>query len=176
MSASRRTNDDLERLEGALTACQDLQDLANKYGISDIFQDNGGKVLQTLIVLGLRVIPGREGNDAVDDFGNEYELKTVNILLGKSRGITTHHHLNLGILAKYRLVHAWYIALYEGIILSEIYRLTPEELEPIFRGWEQRLVDTGNAPINNPKIPMAFVKTNGALVYPSAVFQQIQQP
>jgi hypothetical protein len=28
---------DLERLERALAACQDLQDLALKYGIGDIF-------------------------------------------------------------------------------------------------------------------------------------------
>jgi len=56
---------DLLRLERALLACQELQDLATKYGIADIFQDNGGKVLQTLIVLGLKSKPGREGNDAL---------------------------------------------------------------------------------------------------------------
>jgi hypothetical protein len=126
---------DLMRLEHALEACRDLQELATRYGIGDIFQDNGGKVLQTLIVLGLRVKPGREGNDAVDDEGNEYELKTLNISLGASRGVTTHHHLNLAILAKYRAVRAWYIALYEGIELQRIYRLTPEELEPVFQVW-----------------------------------------
>ena len=30
---------DVERLERALAACQDLQDLAVKYGIGDIFPD-----------------------------------------------------------------------------------------------------------------------------------------
>lgn len=78
---------DLQRLERALAACQDLPDLALKYGIGDIFQDNGGKVLQTLIVLGLKVVPGREGNDAVDEDGNEYELKTLNVSLGRGRGL-----------------------------------------------------------------------------------------
>lgn len=164
---------DLERLERALAACQDLQNLAVKYGISDIFQDNGGKVLQTLIVLGLRVIPGREGNDAVDEYGNQYELKTLNISLGRSRGITTHHHLNLGILAKYRAVHAWYIALYEGIVLQEIIRLTPAELEPIFSGWEARLIANGNQPLNNPKIPIAFVRGTGTKVYPRTLLPKI---
>lgn len=174
MSSPSRSDNDLERLENALAACQDLQDLALKYGIGDIFQDNGGKVLQTLIILGLRIIPGREGNDAVDDYGNEYELKTLNVALGNNRGITTHHHLNLGILAKYRRVHAWYIALYEGIVLREIYRLTPEELEPVFDRWEQRLVANGNQPLNNPKIPIAFVHANGTLVYQSRAYRKIE--
>lgn len=164
---------DRDRLERALEACQDLQNLAVKYGIGDVFQDNGGKVLQSLIILGLRVTGGREGNDAIDEYGNEYELKTLNILLGKSRGVTTHHHLNLGILAKYRAVHAWYISLYEGIVLKQIYRLTPEELEPVFSGWEKRLLEHGNQPLNNPKIPMWFIRQHGSLVYPSPIHEAI---
>lgn len=146
---------------------RELQDLAQEYGIDDIFQDNGAKVLQTMIKLGLKGIVGREGNDAVDAEGNEYELKTLNVSLGRSRGITTHHHLNLGILAKYRAVHAWYIALYEGIALKEIYRLTPQALDPIFRVWEDRLRASGDRPLNNPKIPIRFVREYGTLVYPS---------
>jgi len=75
------------------------QELASKHGIHDIFQDNGGKLLQVLLVLGLKVLPGREGNDAVDDEGNEYELKSVNVRLTK--GFSTHHHMNPTIIAKY---------------------------------------------------------------------------
>lgn len=163
---------DLDLLNRALGACQELQELANRYGINDIFQDNGGKVLQTLIVLGLRVHPGREGNDAVDGDGNEYELKTLNVSLGISRGVTTHHHLNLGILAKYRAVRAWYIALYDGITLQHIYRLTPAELGPVFAKWEEKLQATNNAPLNNPKIPIRFVRERGTLVYPTVSAQQ----
>jgi hypothetical protein len=159
---------DIQRLERALAACQDLQDLALKYGMGDIFQDNGGKVLQTLILLGLKIIPGREGSDAIDDKGNEYELKTLNVSLGKSRGVTTHHHLNLVILAKYRAVAAWYIALYEGILLKEIFRLTPKELEPIFQEWERRIKAGGPGfSLNNPKIPIRFVREFGTRVYPA---------
>ncbi len=159
---------DLQRLERALAACQDLQDLATKYGIMDIFQDNGGKVLQTLILLDLKMKPGREGNDALDDDENEYELKTLNISLGKSRGVTTHHHLNHVILAKYRAVHAWYISLYEGILLKEIYRLMPVQLEMVFTSWEDRLNERGaGASLNNPKIPIRFVREHGKKVYPA---------
>ena len=89
-----------------------LQQLAEKHGINDIFQDNGGKLLQVLLLTGLEVLPGREGNDAKDAQGNEYELKSVNILLTKS--FSTHHHMNPIIIEKYRQVD-WIFAVYEGI-------------------------------------------------------------
>ena len=161
---------DLQILEQAIAGCQALQDLAVKYGIKDIFQDNGGKVLQSLIILGLTAKPGREGNDALDNEGNEYELKTLNISLGK--GVTTHHHLNLGILGKYRKVKAWYVSLYENIVLKEIYRITPEELKPIFDLWEGRLQQPGATPINNPKIPLRYIIEHGTRVYPATPFEQ----
>ena len=88
------------------------QELAQKHGINDIFQDNGGKLLQVLLLTNLKVLPGREGNDAVDDSGNEYELKSVNIRLTKS--FSTHHHMNPNIIEKYRQVD-WIFAVYEGI-------------------------------------------------------------
>lgn len=93
------------------------QALASKHGIHDIFQDNGGKLLQVLLVLGLKALPGREGNDAVDEDGNEYELKSVNTRLTKN--FSTHHHMNLTIIAKYRKVD-WFFAVYEGIELKAI--------------------------------------------------------
>lgn len=163
--AIRQQKSDLERLNEAFEGIRKMQELANEYGINDILQDNGGKVLQVLILLGLRISPGREGNDAVDAEGNEYELKTINRLLNKNAGITTHHHLNVDILNKYRAVKAWYIAIYEGVELREIYRLEPEELEVKFAEWEGRLLK-GEGPINNPKIPMWLVR-RGELVYPT---------
>ena len=156
---------DLERLNAAFTGIQQMQELAHEYGINDILQDNGGKVLQVLIILGLRISPGREGNDAVDTEGEEYELKTVNRSLNKNAGITTHHHLNKDILKKYRAVKAWYIAIYEGVELKEIYKLYPSELAPLFDQWEQKIESTGMA-LNNPKIPMRYVRA-GEQVYPA---------
>ncbi|GAA5530995.1 helix-turn-helix domain-containing protein [Herpetosiphon gulosus] len=154
---------DLDRLERAFAGIRDMQRLANDYGINDILQDNGGKVLQVLILLGLRISPGREGNDAIDAEGNEYELKTVNRALRKGAGITTHHHLNRDIIAKYRAVKAWYIAIYEGIELIEIYKVPSALLEPLFTTWEQKIDQSG--PINNPKIPIRYVH-QGERVYP----------
>lgn len=98
------------------------QQLANSHGINDIFQDNGGKLLQVLLITGLRVLPGREGNDAIDDSGNEYELKSLNLQLTKS--FSTHHHMNPIIIGKYRKVD-WIFAVYKGIDLIAIYQLTP---------------------------------------------------
>jgi hypothetical protein len=137
------------------------QELASRHGIHDIFQDNGGKLLQVLLVLGLKALPGREGNDAVDEQGNEYELKSVNTRLTKS--FSTHHHLNSTIIAKYRKVN-WFFAIYEGIELKAIYRLTPASLEPFFAKWEEK-VSAGASHLNNPKIPLKFVTGNGELFY-----------
>ncbi|HBE20525.1 MAG TPA: type II site-specific deoxyribonuclease [Cyanobacteria bacterium UBA11149] len=163
VNTNKERRSDLERLQEALKAIQELQNLANEYGINDVFQDNGGKVLQVLILLGLRISPGREGNDAMDAEGNEYELKTINKLLSKS--VTTHHHLNLDILAKYRSVKAWYIAVYEGIKLKAIYKVNPAALESKFGYWESRILG-GMASINNPKIPLSLIEREGELVYP----------
>ena len=153
---------DLERLQAAFEGVRALQELAREYEITDIFQDNGGKVLQVLILLGLKSSPGREGNDAIDAEGNEYELKTLNRSLNKNAGVTTHHHLNRDILAKYRAVKAWYIAIYEGIELIEIYKVSPGILEEKFGEWERKLDNVDS--INNPKLPMRLIR-RGELVY-----------
>ncbi len=164
VSTTTERESDLDRLQAAFAGIRDMQRLANEYGITDILQDNGGKVLQVLILLGLRISPGREGNDAIDADGNEYELKTVNRSLRNKAGITTHHHLNRDIIAKYRQVKAWYIAIYEGIELIEIYRVLPSILEPLFLKWDDKIDRDG--PINNPKIPIRYVH-QGERVYPA---------
>jgi transcriptional regulator with XRE-family HTH domain len=151
-----------ERMQNAFEKVQELQKLAKEYGIADIFQDNGGKVLQVLIMLGLKISPGREGNDALDDEGNEYELKTVNYAL--TTQISTHHHLNKEILDKYRKVKAWYFAIYEDIELWEIWKVPPSQLEALFRHWEIVIDQTGKE-LNNPKIPLWFIQTGGESIY-----------
>lgn len=140
----------------------ELQDLASAHGIKDIFQDNGGKLLQVLLLTGLTVLPGREGNDAKDAAGREYELKSVNTLLTKS--FSTHHHINPVIIAKYREVD-WIFAVYEGIKLIAIYKLKPEDLEPYYDRWERKWHAENGKDINNPKIPLRYVEQHGELIY-----------
>jgi hypothetical protein len=96
-----------------------------KHSIPDIFQDNGGKILQVCLILGLVVLKSREGNDAIDDEGNEYELKAVNLL--RTDHFTTHHHLNPVIIEKYRRVD-WIFTTYEAIELKEIFLLKPDAM------------------------------------------------
>jgi transcriptional regulator with XRE-family HTH domain len=143
---------------------REYQELASKHGIGDIFQDNGGKLLQALLILNLTYIGRREGNDAKDESGFEYELKSVNADLTGS--FSTHHHLNPTILQKYRGVRAWYFSIYRGIELVEIYRMTPDQLEEaFFAKWEKKWHSDGRKDINNPKIPARFVRDNGELIY-----------
>jgi len=152
--------EDIDRLNFLFPFIREYQRLADKHLINDVFQDNGGKLLQVLVVTSLLNLDGREGNDAVDTNGNEYELKSVNKLLTKS--FSTHHHLNPAILKKYRKVD-WIFAIYSGIECESIYLVKPAKLEPYFKAWEAKWAVSGD--INNPKIPVKFVMTHGKLLF-----------
>jgi hypothetical protein len=157
---------DKDILDRLFPSIQQYQDLASRHGINDIFQDNGGKLLQVLLITGLEIIPGREGNDAKDDDGNEFELKSVNIALTKS--FSTHHHINPRIIEKYRKVD-WIFAVYRGINLMSIYQLTPLVLEYFYTRWEEKWHSNGGKDINNPKIPLKYVMEHGKLLYSASV-------
>lgn len=139
---------------------REVQSLAKKHGIDDIFQDNGGKYLQLMLILNLQTLPSREGNDAVDANGTEYELKTVN--LDKTYNVSTHHHLNPSILNKYRSV-PWIFAIYRSIELIAIYQLNAQDLEVYFSNWESKWQTQGD--LNNPKISLKHVIEVGQLLY-----------
>jgi len=156
---------DLAKFRALIPGIRKLQRLATTHGIDDIFQDNGGKTLQVLLYTGLTILPGREGNDARDESGREYELKSVNIRLTQS--FSTHHHMNPQIIEKYRKVD-WVFAVYDGIELVEIYLLTPAQLKPYFTRWAKKWADDGNKDINNPKIPLKFVRDTGKCLYSAA--------
>lgn len=157
-----RSHRDLALLDKLYPHIRHYQELATRHGIHDIFQDNGGKLLQVLLIMGLRVIPGREGNDAIDQDNKEYELKSVNIDLTKS--FSTHHHMNPVIISKYRKVD-WIFAVYRNIEIQAIYRLTPKDLEPYYKKWEAKWHADGRKDINNPKVPLGHVTKYGKLLY-----------
>lgn len=157
-----RRHRDYKKLEELMPALREYQKLAVEHGINDIFQDNGGKLLQVVLLLGLKVLPGREGNDAKDTDGLEYELKSVNTDLTKT--FSTHHHINPVIVAKYRKI-GWIFAVYCGIELQSVYLLPPEKLEVFFTAWERKWHECGGKDINNPKIPLKYVVEQGKLLY-----------
>jgi hypothetical protein len=161
----KETAVELRRL---LPYIQEYQALAATEGIADVFQDNGGKLLQVLILLGLDNLPGREGNDARDATGREYELKSLNRALVRS--FSTHHHLNPTILAKYRQVD-WIFAVYNNIELGAVYFVPPSGLETLFAAWEAKWHGTGGKDINNPKIPLKLVEQIGTRVYTARGYQ-----
>jgi hypothetical protein len=138
-----------------------FQELAAQYGISDIFSDNGGKVAQLAIAVGLDIVPGRQGADACDRMGNEYELKTLD-LNKNGKGFTTNHHLNKSTIEKYRQ-RRFVFALYEGITLVEAYLVLPRDMEPIYQKWLMAL--KGRDHLNNPKVPIDYVREVGAVMY-----------
>jgi len=155
-------HDDYAEFKRLWPHIQALQALASKHGIGDIFQDNGGKILQVLLLTGLISLKGREGNDARDADGNEFELKSVNIQLVSS--FSTHHHMNPSIIAKYRKV-PWLFAVYNGIELEAIYLLSAAQLEPFYSKWEAKWHRDGGKDINNPKIPLSYVQRIGRREY-----------
>ena len=138
-----------------------LQEIAEDFGISNIFQDNGAEILQQLIYLNMKAVPGRTGNDGVDINGCEWEMKSLDISKGNV-GITTNHHLNKTIIEKYKTV-PWSISLYDGIHLKKIYIIGRAQLAPIFEEWERKL-ETKDS-LNNPKIPLKFIEEHGILIY-----------
>lgn len=152
----------IQKIDALWTNLNELNELAKSYGIPDIFQDNGAKVLQQLIYLNMQILPGREGNDCISESGTEWEMKSIN-LETSATGFSTNHHTNHDIIAKYRQV-PWTFAIYYGIRLAEMYVMTPQMLEPLYQHWENQLQTVTH--LNNPKIPVKYVRENGIQVYP----------
>lgn len=145
-----------------------IEDLAKEYEINDIAQDNNLKLLQTLVYFDFQNQSGREGSDAIDRYGNEWELKTANADL--VTGFSTNHHTNHERIAQFRK-ERWLFSIYRGIELQEVYAMSPKTLEPFFKNWTDKVIEKDkagmdNPHINNPKIPIKFVRENGKKVYP----------
>lgn len=153
---------EVEKLNKLWSALHDLEAMATAYGIPDLFQDNGAKILQQLVLLNFDNLPGREGSDAVSASGTEWEMKSINIATSAT-GFSTNHHTTYDIIKKYRS-EPWSFSIYRGIQLISIYVMTPQQLDPLFSHWENKLKSMSH--LNNPKIPLKYVKEKGLQVYP----------
>ena len=154
----------------------DLQAIASERGLHNVFADNGYQELVLLTLFGLRKLR-REGNDAADAEGRQYELKTVSRISSdgirkRSLGITTEHTLTYANIERYRLAYLWIVAVFAQSTPELIYEIAPGSLEPFFHKWERQLREqdpTGileRNHINNPKIPLLFIQQHGMLVWP----------
>lgn len=160
-----------------------LQAEASAHNIHNVFDDGGYKELILLRLFELRKLD-REGDDAEDEDGRRYEIKTVARMGSrgkrkKSLSITTEHTLTLPNIERYRKVVLWIIAVFDQASPEAIYEITPEALEPYFADWERKLLaqdavkTAGSAPshLNNPKIPLGFVQKHGVQIWPPAAVE-----
>ncbi len=138
--------------------------------------DNGYQELVVLTLFGLTKLR-RDGNDARDADGLEYELKTVGRISAagnrkKSLSITTEHTMTLANIARYRQVSLWVVAVFDRTLPEVIYEVAPASLEPYFAKWEAKLNQRGadwnlvRDHINNPKIPLTFIADHGTRIWP----------
>ncbi len=160
--------DKIEGFRAMWSKLDEIEALARTYEINDIAQDNNLKLLQTLVLFDFQNQPGREGSDAIDRYGHAWELKTVNVNLTKS--FSTNHHTNLERIAVFRR-ERWLFSVYRRISLQEVYAVSPAALEVYFTAWERMVREkiaghNENAHLNNPKIPLKFVRQVGIRVYP----------
>jgi hypothetical protein len=113
-----------------------IEELAKEYKINDIAQDNNLKLLQTLVYFDFQNQFEREGSDAIDRYGNSWELKTANADL--VTGFSTNHHTNHERIAQFRK-ERWLFSIYRGIKLQEVYAMSPLTLEVYFTDWTNKV-------------------------------------
>ena len=158
----------IDKFNNQWSGLNSIEALAKKHGIEDIAQDNNLKLLQTLVYFDFNNQPGREGSDAIDRYGNDWELKTANENL--VNGFSTNHHTNHERIKQFRS-ERWLFSIYKGVELQEAYAMSPKTLEPYFSEWTDKINEKAaagmdNPHINNPKIPIKFVRAKGIKVYP----------
>ena len=163
-----------------------LQDIASRHAIHNVFSDNGYQELVLLTLFGLKKLR-REGNDAIDGDGREYELKTVSRVSSdgeekQSLAVTTEHTLTQSNIARYRSAYLWIIGVFRQSMPEVVYEIMPAALEPYFTKWEERLAESDDRGhpvrdhINNPKIPMWFIVERGVRIWPDEVVNPTREP
>lgn len=147
-----------------------LQVHGTKKDVVSVFDDGGFRELLLSTLFDLKLHNGRHGDDAYDSDGNNYELKTVNLVdtsgnLRKNPGITTCHHVNAEIIKRYRNLHAWIVGIFFINEPVEIYELHPSHISHYLDAWEAVIGTSGISHINNPKIKFSDLRANGILHY-----------
>jgi hypothetical protein len=141
---------------------------ANAKNIFNVFDDGGYRTLLLLTMFNLtKPNKGRLGDDAIDQHGNRYELKTINLIRtnGEVRtsypGVTTEHTLRQQNVDRYRACDAWIIGVFIGNRPLDVWVVPSAALEPYYCEWERQIAAAPNHELNNPKIPIGFVAKVG---------------
>jgi hypothetical protein len=153
-----------------------LQEMATVHGIHNVFDDNGYKDLILLTLFGLKKL-GREGDDAVDASGRQFETKTVARLSSKgvrktNLSITTEHTMTIANIERYRHSFLWIVAVFDGATPEAVWEISPRALEPFFSKWEALLRETDDTGrlvrdhLNNPKVALAYIHEHAVQVWP----------
>lgn len=155
-------------VEHILALAVPLEKLANERGIFHVFDDGGYRTLLMLTMFPTLKKPlGRLGDDATGPDGSTYELKTINLVNTKGEertsypGVTTEHTMRAENVARYRACTEWLIGVFRGNVPVQVWQLESRHLEPYYCAWEQKIAESRNGEVNNPKIPFGFVAAKG---------------
>lgn len=164
----------VEGIEHLIDLAQPLEAAAQEAGIPSVFDDGGFRTLLVCRLFGLQALPGKAGHDARCPKGRNFELKTVNLVgtHGQRRvnpGVTTEHTLRQANIERFRRTNSWLIGVFAGCRPLEFWQVPTGRLETFFSEWEQKLAQAPNQEINNPKIPLKFIRETGHLVWSPSV-------
>jgi len=159
---------DVDRLNNLMGSLRKLQLLGDEKGVKDVFSSSGMRLLQILIVTGLKGLESRDDYDAVDVGGNKYEIKTLN---NKTiRAFPTHSRMSEKVIERYEKVD-WIFAIYDGVELREIYCVRKQQMGLFYEKWRARLSNNQDKEKEpkwkavNPRISLSFVRDYGQLIF-----------
>jgi hypothetical protein len=143
-----------------------LERLGNRHGVFDLAQDNGIRTLETMLLMNMLVVDGRNGNDLMDVDGREVEFKTLNLDVAKD--FSSHRQLNHKRIDNYSDV-AWIFSFYTGARMTATYIVHPIVFTQKFEEW-RKLCGSDDESKNNPKIPSSLVVRYGTRVWGKAPY------
>lgn len=149
--------DSYNRLEEFMDSFSQLDDLAIRYGFSDLAVHGNFRTIQVMTALGLTKDSSRRA-DALDQNGHMVEIKTCDIT--KSNSFSTATELTSEKCRRFR-TFMWTFGVFVGLRLREVYVMDPRYLEPLFLHFEAKIEKSKTGFIRNPSIPVSYVIKHG---------------
>ena len=156
----RKRNENLKSFQSLLLK---LQKIGNSHGLNDSLADYAPRTLQVLLATGFKMLSRREGNDMVDSYGREYELKTIDINRCRSYAICSS--ITLNVISRFRKAE-WLFAEFNTVLLSTVYLVHPCDLETYFLNWEEISLRKNKITVH---IPVNHIRKLGTIIYQNQV-------